>query len=110
MSLWVKQAAEERSRQSGQSEPKAMGMGWEELRRYRRFIHTHSWKQLGGVRIESATQLSQDVTRSQLLFPTSFGMFPRAMARVHLMGQYDTWPSAGGMVGLKEFPLKMRGW
>lgn len=71
--------------------------------------HTHSWKQLGVV-IESATELSQDVNRSQLPFPTSFGTLPRAMACVHLMGQYDTWPSADGMVRLNEFPLKMRGW
>lgn len=62
------------------------------------------------MRVESATELSRDVTRSQLLFPTSFGTLPRAMARVHLMGQYDTWPSADGMAGLNEFPLKMRGW
>lgn len=46
----------------------------------------NSW----GVVIESATELSRDVNRSQLPFPTSFGMLPRAMACVHLMGQYDT--------------------
>lgn len=60
--------------------------------------------------IESATELSWDVNRSQLPFSTSFGTLPGAMARVHLMDQYDTWPSADGMVGLNEFPLKMRGW
>lgn len=31
------------------------------------------------------------------------------MACVYLMGQYNTWPSADGIVGLNEFPLKMRG-
>lgn len=34
---------------------------------------------------------------------------PEFVACVHLMGQYNTWPSADGIVGLNEFPLKMRG-
>lgn len=33
----------------------------------------------------------------------------RVVACVHLMGQYNTWPSADGIVGLTEFLLKMRG-
>lgn len=102
----VKQAAEEHSRQRGQSKQKP---GDRKNSVCMESSHTHSWKQLGVV-IESAADLSWDVNRSQLPFPTSFGMLPRAMACVHLMGQYDTWPSADGMVGLNEFPLKMRGW
>lgn len=36
-------------------------------------------------------------------------MLTGAVACVRLMGQDNTWPRADGLVGLNEFPLKMRG-
>ena len=71
-------------------------------------FHTHCCKEQEGL-----YQLLQDnlgqCQQSQLLYSTSFGTLPGAEACVHLMGQYDTWPSADGIVGLNKFPLKMRG-
>ena len=74
----------------------------------RREFYTHCCKEQ-----EGSYQLLQDnlgqCQQSQLLSSTSFGTLLGAEACVHLMGQYNTWPSADSIVGLNKFPLKMRG-
>jgi hypothetical protein len=73
-------------------------------------VYTKSPSQIvGRVYWKCRRTILGDGNWSQLPFSTSFVMLPGAMAHVHLIGQYNTWPSADGMVGLNEFPLKMRG-